>query len=409
MSSTNLVKLRNLDPEVLAFIKGHMSSGNDPMPYLKQGDLAPYFNKNTDLVDELLVADSLKEYITNAAADKVLKSNIYRKNAEAIAYDDLDPELKKKINYRNNTGGGTSVSQEIIDEIEEGKLARKRLTAELADLTNKVNTLQTDNQTTRENVITANSELLKKIDKNSNKIHNLENSPILSLTEEHLNKINNLINRMTTIDSVVDNVSELQDTIRQVISGINAPKKEGEPGSIIYLDKDLAFNSRYNLYLWTIVSSQEDRDKKLAEKKDSYIYDAENKHVYILEKDNEHPGEKLYKKDETPFQSKFNEVFIFDYINKTLYYVSQRNLINVGSSSKAKIKDIEIAENSEITIPISKVFDSNIRVLILDEEEGSRTKDKYINSEGILTVTYEENQIVLYNDIDKRIKARIIY
>lgn len=410
MPNVNLVKLRNLDPEVIAFIKGNMSAGGDTLPYLKQSDLAPYFNKNTDLVNELLVTDGLKDHIVNLSVEKIKKSNIYRRNIDAIEYDDLDPELKKKIdNIQNNPGGGATIPQNVLDDIENIKLVYNRINSTIAELNSKIENLHNEDQNIRDNISTINSDLLKRINANSNEIQALKNNPILSLTAEQLDKLNNVISKVDVINSVTEKINQLQLGFNQLELHIDEVKRTGWPGSSIYLSENHLLRSRNNLYYWNTAFSKSELDPKLEKKEEPYIYDAENRYLYILTPKKDNPSEYEYIEEKHPFRDQFNGVFIYDESNSVLYYSDNGNLVAISSRKEKSIKDTEILSNNDRTILIPGVFYSDIYVLILDEEDGSRTKGQYINSEGVVTVAYDENQIVLYNDSEIKLKVRVIY
>ena len=412
MSNVNLVKLRNLDPEVLAFIKGNMSAGGGNLPYLKQSDLAPYFNKNTDLVNESLVTDGLKDHIVNIAVEKVKKLNIYRRNMDAIEYEDLDPELKKKIDsIQNNPGGGATIPQSILDDIENLKLSYNKTTSTITELNSKIENLHNEGQAIRDNVITINSDLLRRINENSNEIQALKNNPILSLTVEQIDKLNNVISKVDIINSVTEKIDKLQLDLNQLKLNIDEVNNTGWPGSSIYLSESRLLKSRNNLYYWNITFSKSELDSKLEKKEEPYIYDSENKHLYILVPKEDNPSKHEYKEEIHPFRDQFNGVFIYDESNSKLYYSDNGTLVAISSSNKKEklFKDVEILGDNNINVLIPGTFNADISTLILDEEDGSRTKGQYINSEGIVTAAYDENQITLYNDSEAKIKVRIIY
>lgn len=410
MSNINLVKLRNLDPEVIAFIKGNMSAGGGNLPYLKQSDLAPYFNKNTDLVNELLVTDGLKDHIVNLSVEKIKKSNVYRRNMDAIEYEDLDPELKKKIDsIQNNSGGGMTIPQSILDDIENLKLSYNKTTSNITELNSKIENFRNEIQVIRNNISTINADLLEKISTNVNEIQALKNNPLFSLTKEQLDRLNNVINKIDVINSVTEKIGEIQRNVGQLTFNMDEIKRTGKSGSSIYLSEGNLLRSRNSLYRWNIVSSKTDLDSILTKKEKAYIYDAENQHLYILVQNESNPSEYEYKKEEHPFRDQFNGVFIYDESNNTLYYSDNGVLTTVISQKKKTVKDIEILSNNNIVIAIPGAFLSYVHVLILDEKDDSRTKGQYINSEGIVTVVYEENQITLYNDSEIKVKVRIIY
>lgn len=493
MSNINLVKLRNLDPEVLAYIKGHMPSGSDPMPYLKQSDLAPYFNKNTDLVDELLVTDGLKDHIVNLAVNKIAASKAYRRNADAVIYNDLDPELKKKID-KINALSNFGVPQDLLDDIEKIKLAYKKADSTVTEIKGSIENLKTEDQKIKDSITTINTDLLAKIKQNTDDITNLKINPILSLTKEQIDDITNIVNNIETLNNVTNKITEVQGKINQteikisevksdseqikkdvaknkndiaeIVKDFNSAKDLGRQtlsdienikanvlqlkteinnteedlsntkitvgkvqtdlglvklnfdeisrtenaGSSIYLNQNRMLSARNNLSFLKIVYTEEDMNSTLAEKKEEVFFSMFDGSVYILEPDEDNPSEKKYVKDDPPFDAKYLGIFIYDKNTATLYYSDETGLHNVGSGKKKElIKDVEILANNEMTILIPSAFDSEIHTLILDEEEDSRTKGQYINSEAYLTTAYDENQIIVYNDADETMKVRVVY
>lgn len=575
MSNINLVKLRNLDPEVLAYIRGHMPSGNDPMPYLKQSDLAPYFNKNTDLVDELLVTDNLKDHIVNLAVSRIAASKVYRRNADAIYYNDLDSELKKKID-KIEALSNYGIPQDLLDNIEAIKLSYNQTTAAISAIDNKIEVLKNSDELIKNSIETVNTGLLAKINANKAEIDALKANPVLSLTQEQINSVvnitgsindlNDVVNKINSvqanietvkitvneskaiseqakttaeeaknaasglsakideaktigeralsdienvkngivqidgkiedtkkeiqkiqpaIDKVQNNVDKVQNTVnenkataeqikmdvqkntsdinqlktdisnasgighgvlteikniktnadqlqnqikenrnnildakmeinsmqtnfRQIRSNFDGINQTGKPGASIYLDGSYSLKARNNLAFWKIVHTEEDKNNLMTEKKEDLFYCMLDGCLYVLEETA--PNVKEYRSDEPPFDATYYGIFVYDDKSSTLYYSGETGLFAVGSGKEKTLsKRAEILANNELTIMIPSAFDSEIFILILDEDPASRTNGQYINSEGYITVAYEENQIILYNDAEKNANIRVAY
>lgn len=54
-------------------------------------------------------------------------------------------------------------------------------------------------------------------------------------------------------------------------------------------------------------------------------------------------------------------------------------------------------------------YRKNVKTLILDEEENSRTKGLYINGEAALTLAYSDTEYRVYNDTDRPANVRLIF
>ena len=85
-----------------------------------------------------------------------------------------------------------------------------------------------------------------------------------------------------------------------------------------------------------------------------------------------------------------------------------RVLYQLGGERKSR-KNIKIEPNKNTSLQMLNPYNPNIKVLVLDEEENSRTKDKYINAEEVVSIARTDSEIIIYNDTEKEIKVRIIY
>lgn len=98
--------------------------------------------------------------------------------------------------------------------------------------------------------------------------------------------------------------------------------------------------------------------------------------------------------------------------NKTNITNNANAIQRIQTKIRANVQDKTIASGGSATINYDSSMDlysMQIKVLVLDNVSGSRTVNKYINSEGIATLAYNsKNSITIYNDADTQLSFKII-
>ena len=72
-------------------------------------------------------------------------------------------------------------------------------------------------------------------------------------------------------------------------------------------------------------------------------------------------------------------------------------------------KTVRIAPQGEVSINESNLDQKFLNVLVLNQNQSEETYGKYINSEGIITVEYKDNEAVLHNETDSSAIVKISY
>lgn len=300
------VKLVDLDPEVLAMLKG--GSSKDIAKFMTM-----YFDKRTDKVTESLIdaayTDKIKKYSDDE--DKKIKNSLsnYRIVNTPINENDLGAGLVNKINNCISTVNGLTKNSAII--------APDGSTVNLSILYQKILSMQRE-------------------------IDGLKNSQNASA------------NILSDAKKYTDQkCATLQSSITQTNN------------DIVTMDKKFAYYRLKNTPI-----SENDLDTALKNK---------------LNMTN----------------NSFNNLY--------------KMLFDVKEKIVAKSVDLNIPANSSYTINLSKddtPEQLNVKVYIFDTEKNSRTYNKYINAEGVITVSisYEDDgKIILYNDSDQQNTVKLIY
>lgn len=410
MAKSSLVKIRNLDPEVISFIKGNSSAGE--LPYVRRDDLSPYFNKNTDLVNYDMIDKDAKEKISEITIDKIRKADTYRKTNVPIEMKDLSSELRLRLSDIQG-GGPVEIPQEIKDDIaalktlsNQNKITSNEAlgkTVENRKLIDELASKSEDNST----------KLNEKINANSTDIANLKalKDSISQLTSDgRIDKVVELINRIAELNDAINKINRVENSnkvIREMFESFS--KNGGRVGDMIYLGENNELKARTPLSFWTVAYSQEAVDEAKTAKND-FILDYTNNKLYIAKQDNNDPNLIIYSTVENALNKEaYLSTFIVDMKTGAVFMNSGGTLLSLGQQKRQMSKDIKIAADDKIEINIRNAPHSDLRVLILDEETGSRTRNLYINGEGFLSVAYDTNKVTILNDGDFEAKVRLIY
>jgi hypothetical protein len=410
MARSSLVKIRNLDPEVISFIKGNSSAGE--LPYIRRDDLAPYFNKNTDLVNYDMIDKDTKEKISEITIDKIRKTDTYRRNTVPIEMKDLSSELRLRLSDVQG-GGPIEIPQEIKDDIaalktlsNQNKITSNEAlekTVENRKLIDELS-LKSENNSTKLN---------EKINANSVDIANLKalKDSISQLTSDgRIDKIIELVNRMTELNNILNRINQVENSNKEIKEMFGSfSKRGGQVGDIVYLRENDMLGTRAPLSFWAIVYSQEEVDEAKTAKNDFILNYIDNK-LYIGTQDSNDPSIYTYSMVKNALNKEaYLSTFIVDTKSGVVYMNNNGTLLSLGQQKRQMTKDIKIAADDKIEVNIRNALNSDLRMLILDEETGSRTKDLYINGEGFLSVAYDTNKVTILNDGNFEAKVRLIY
>lgn len=409
MAKSSLVKIRNLDPEVISFIRGNSSAGE--LPYMRRDDLAPYFNKNTDLVNYDMIDKDAKEKISEITIDKIRKADTYRRTNVPIEMKDLSSELRLRLSDIQG-GGPVEIPQEIKDDIaalktlsNQNKITSNESLGKTIENRKLINELTTRCENTS-------STLNERINTNSTEIANLKalKNSISQLTSDgRIDKVVELANRTAELNDAINKINRVENDNKKIREMFESFSRSGQVGDMIYLGKNSSLKARNPLKFWVVVYTQQEVDKAKAEKND-FILDYTNNKLYEGTPDIDDPNLYTYLAIEDILNKETClSTFIVDTKSGIIYMNDRGTLLPLGQQKKQVTKDIKIAADDKAEVEIHNAPHSDLRMLILDEEEGSRTENLYINGEGVLSVAYDTNKITILNDGDVEAKVRLVY
>lgn len=110
----------------------------------------------------------------------------------------------------------------------------------------------------------------------------------------------------------------------------------------------------------------------------------------------------------------FGKKILYNVFTNSLYYLADTNVVTpivkgIDENSTEKETIVTIGALGNTSFEIEKPLINVKKILLLDTFSKSRTFNKYINSEGMITVAYDNDKILLYNDTSKELKLKIIY
>lgn len=96
------------------------------------------------------------------------------------------------------------------------------------------------------------------------------------------------------------------------------------------------------------------------------------------------------------------------------YFLDKKRILATPgdvSESMSIVKKVSIGFGDKIELKIEKPHVRNIKTLVKDTVKNSRSINKWINGEGMITVIYDidNNKAIFYNDAQTAIEAMIIY
>lgn len=124
----------------------------------------------------------------------------------------------------------------------------------------------------------------------------------------------------------------------------------------------------------------------------------------------------MWEESEETISQRFSGQLLKDDVNDILFFLDPRGSVYrlvVGANAPVDVryKEItcEIPPVGSYTFPLKNVRMRIHKILVLDTEVDSRSLNKYINAEGVVTAAYEDDEAVLYNDTNKEISVKVLY
>ena len=425
--------------------------------------LQEYFNKTSEKVDMNLLSSDLQNIInTVKTLNQALGSGV-RLQDDFINIDDLDPSVRNKINTIDEQIARVRIIAEALD-----KITREMKTdtgdIDLGNIVNSIGELKDELKQAKTNVSDINAVLHgldTRTDSNAKKINSLQ---------EQLKTKANLIDGLlveeqipTTIAKKTD-LNELSERINNLVLGGSETEilpvyfAETDDKAIEYRNQKKSIivdliNNRM-LFLaekirdadtWDVISKysamaqiinkvgigEYQKDEKVR-----YVYDVINflsGNKYLINKqyfdvENQEylyneagsfisisSGLVKYKANENTDDDEDNDYTSTDLGNSPLEYFAGlvRDAVKEGdvSENKVTIKNASIQYKDKTELSIRKPHVRNIKVLVKDTIKNSRSFNKWINGEGMVTISYdiENDKVIFYNDAQNNIEILIIY
>lgn len=247
------IKIRNLDPEVIGLINSHGGSGGGYDDTLIRHDLEEV---QSTLQDHDKLINNINNKISSAATK--IELNNYRRKDIDITFNDLDANLKDKINSIGSGGSGSgstdlsSINNKIQELTSKVTINTGNITSNkdnLNTLTNLFNSFKSEiitSQQQQDTLISSNTNRIKQLENNysdsshigidrldpelSNKINQFDNiSNSLNNLEQQLNIHNVSINNIKSdLEQTHNDFNTLKDNLSNKLKEINNKIKTNE-------------------------------------------------------------------------------------------------------------------------------------------------------------------------------------
>lgn len=226
------IKIRNLDPEVISLINKGGSSGGSGYDDTEIREDISNIQETLETHDNLI--NNINTKISSAATKTEL--NQFRRKDIDITYNDLDSDLKEKINNNGSSGSEDVDLSDITNQIKE---LQSKVSINIGNIDNNasnINILSDLFNTYKIESLNKDTEQDNLINSNTNKIRQLENTikdsigsdiDISDLSDELANKINQ-------IDNINNDLSSVSQQVENNTFNIN-----NNYSNIIHLQKDL--------------------------------------------------------------------------------------------------------------------------------------------------------------------------
>ena len=216
------IKIRNLDPEVIGLINSHGGSGGGYDDTLIRHDLEEV---QSTLQDHDKLINNINNKISSAATK--IELNNYRRKDIDITFNDLDANLKDKINSIGSGGsesGSTDLSS-INNKIQELTSKVTINTGNITSNKDNLNTLTNLFNSFKSEIITSQQQQDTLISSNTNRIKQLENnySDSSHIGIDRLDpELSNKINQFDNISNSLNNLEQQLNTHNVSINNIKS-------------------------------------------------------------------------------------------------------------------------------------------------------------------------------------------
>lgn len=145
-----------------------------------------------------------------------------------------------------------------------------------------------------------------------------------------------------------------------------------------------------------------------------YVVDCANGVIY-----NYNSVTNVYLQTTLSESSTYDNLLLMDAVTNIIEYIVVDGALAKLNNGQSSARAIGASTVSAITREIGSSRSTTIArvnnlqkyppiVLVYDNSNDSRTKDSYINSEGIITIAHHTDSFIIYNDIDKAIEVLVI-
>lgn len=447
------IQKRDLDPNLLSLIVNSVQSGSVRLEDLSQGlqtlinqalnsggsggggyndavivsrisileankvdkiEIANYFNKMAEKVTAGMLDQSVLDLIT-ANAGGTVNLFEYRRKDTKIEYEDLNIPVQNKIvaletrvSNLNTTTTGLSNDVAIINS----------QLASLSGVTNSLNDLN-DMKSEIDALQTNTDSMASAVGNLEGKMTNSKND--IAAIQTKLQTVPSKDNPVTTdlLDASLATQIKKIPTIEKDVNDMKIANNimPGTSGQFAVFVENVGIANSNMLYCGTISKSAAGTTTAIAAGK-PYIYDIADDILYIadtelvdvdkniaddIQVDGAHVGYHYLQ----------NWMEMYMYIGKFVYDDDTGEMIFLGDpiieikKPEFVTKDVIIASGASYTYATTQAFKQGLKILVLDPDSTSRTYNKYINSEGVATVSYDNNGITIYNDADISLTFKI--
>ena len=372
---SNKINEVDLSPELLAKLFSHGSSVD------LSSILADYLKKS-DNIDASKLPQSYLDGVKNDIANLSSKINEYRRNDVAIDYNALSANLQNQI----------KTIQQKIDAI---NAYYKDTSKKILTLQGNIQGMQSMEDQLQKAVNSISTTYDSQISNLNNKVENNTaylNTEAQTIASKYRNKNKKI--KYDDLDTVlkakIDTASD--DGGSGISSGsLNINGNLGE--NLIIADNGQIATSTPVIFAKIGTYTDDDRTNQ------NLVYDYDNDLLY-------EEGGKITKKASENVSYLANHL-IYDDVNRKMYYLyvedGNRDIYTV-SNLGLNSYFVKVTINGNASLTFNNVNISNkVEVRALDNDRG------IINSEGIVTVGYKNNNMTIYNDNDSPIMVIISY
>jgi hypothetical protein len=384
--------------------------------------LSNYFNKSTDLVSANMLDNALRAALglsSTGGTNYVTAADLanYRRIADSIGYDDLDAALQGKfttidtrltgLNNKtqamqidiSNLQTGLSSVQSTVDHMSAISGGMSTINSTIASMQTQINANASGISTNTQNIQTNASNIASLKTTVDNGLITLDNK----LTEDLLapkivTKLDQIANLQVSVEALRVNASRITGTVGQ-IAVISDGTGATVGGDIVCCGLFARDSAQLTAHLSSGAPLVFDLKNQIA-----YVFDIAGDEVLA-------PGE---SSDIADYLATENFLLEYQYTGKFLCDVDTGELLFNNAGTLYVIKpagadtNVVIAANSSYIYSVEEPYSKNMKVLVLDSDSTSRTYNKYINSEAVATVAYDDTGITIYNDSAESLTFKII-